>query len=279
MRTYQYGPKSSIGFYNQFKSGLIVPSGSLGSSVSGGGGGVTFHEPEGFTQATHITMPATMKTTGVDGWAAFTESSCVFETDETAPLSPTDVMKCIYKVGLKSGNTPFAHSHPIPTVSQIYVRYAVKFSSNYLGDTSFVNKHMFIWTNESSVGDAPSIILNHRCSGAGTMRPEVRTQTVDNHFQDLACNTVNSPTMLRNQWHIVEHLLQIVTKGGDDNIWKCWLNSNLVADRADGHFCASDTNGFGLEVQYAPYWGGNTGATVQEEQYHWSDDIYVSTKP
>lgn len=148
MRTYKYGPKASIGFYNQFKSGLIVPSGGLFKNVLNQNP-LHPNEPAGFERIAETNFSQTMQygvtvagITGDAGSGDFHISSTarpgiVNDTDPTAPFSPSAIMKYNWPNALRDGNNGIGYfllwksgniSGTGAQYTQIYISYIVRYN-------------------------------------------------------------------------------------------------------------------------------------------------------
>jgi hypothetical protein len=192
----------------------------------------------------------------------------VFEQDPTAPGSPPNVVKQIFQAGYPAGDSPANFGRTFPARRTVYVRYYVKLSSNWQGHGSLVNKQLFIWSNGQ-----PTVYVNARGSGSGTLQPEVRIQS--GFALSMGPNVAPNAVFTRGEWHKWEIVLVGNTAGASDGSCEFWLDGVKVGSYPNIRF-ASGAATFDV-VEYAPIWGG-VGGSLSVTQYNWMDHLYISGK-
>jgi hypothetical protein len=212
-----------------------------------------------------------------DGWGeAFSPGPPTFaaQADPTAPKSPPGVMVVTYRAGFEGGFEPintfktFAGSN-----ETLYVSFWVKFSSNWVGHPSGVNKifHIFI-------ANINRVYLSAQGVGQGIpLQPQIRLQQVNyaGGFVNLTPNLVPSIALSPGTWHRWEFLLITNTCANTDGVATWWIDGVKVGHYANiGYVNATQSHSWG-SINWAPTWGG-IGTLVSTPQSMSLDHIYVS---
>jgi polysaccharide lyase-like protein len=177
---------------------------------------------------------------------------------------------------MPGGDAPFQQDHGISgSNTEFYGAIWVKFSSNFVGQSSGVNKIFFIWTDDN--GGTPSYYLSAQAVGASDFQPQIRTQ--DNGAQDLTPNVSGQTgyTFARNTWVRWEFYIKNNTPGNSDGIVRVWMNGTKVTEYDNIKISASSTQAHLTDFQFAPYWGG-IGGTLSAPQYMWIDQSFGAVR-
>jgi uncharacterized protein YjdB len=249
------------------------------ASVAVTGGGST--TPTGYTN-----LPSGMTTLTEDPYNAVASngfstawggSTLSIVQDGSAPKSPSSVMQVTYPAGLPGGNAPFQQDHGISggQYTEFYGAIWVKFSSNFVGQISGVNKLFFIWTDDN--GGTPAYYLSAQAVGAENFQPQIRTQ--DAGAQDLPPNVSGQTgyTFPRNTWVEWEFYIKINTPGSSNGIVRVWMNGVKVSDYTNIHVSPASSQAHLQDYQFAPYWGG-TGGSLSAAQFLWIDQSYGAVR-
>src|SRR3989344_4012615 len=179
-------------------------------------------------------------------WNAAGRTSIV--TDDTAPVSPSNVLQWKYNSGGSSGSGVGDLSHSLSSVNQIYIAFAVKHDANFEFN-SISNKLLYL--------EPGNLILQSK------------------HFQDwysfyngAAGGTVGQPTVNTSitvgQWELVE----ILVDAGTDNV-KVWINGQLRSN------LSTPMAGGWNQVKLDSTWGGSTGPRTRDS-YRWIDHVLIA---
>ena len=240
--------------------------------VEGGGSLWRANEPSGMTEIADLEM--TTWTPG-GGWS-HSEGDGVSSiiSDATAPHSPSSVGRITYPVGLQSGSNPgrLTRSIPFANCVRVYWCFYFRISANWDGDGSSTNK--VIWTYADGQNDQ---FISMEGSGAEDLILNLRLQNShpggrDDHLPNLG------PTgeIVRGQWHLIELDMVMNTPGNQDGQFHAWIDGVKTHEYLDAGIIESGDTRQWTAVYWNPYWGGNTGATIQEAQHMDLDHLYIS---
>jgi len=232
------------------------------------------NEPSGMTVLTERSFSALNE----NGWTNTGGSSYAIVADASAPKSPSSVGQIKFPAGFGSGNAPVVLEKAWSSVNKtLYVSFWVKFSSNWDGNDSGVNKIFHFW-----IGGSNRLVLNARGVGSGRLLTEVELQGIkaggNYDAGTTALFTANlGPTgeLVRNQWLHWEAVFVGNSSGAADGTVDWWADGVKV-----GHYSGLQfVSGAGLweELEWSPTYGG-FGAAVPADQYQWIDHIYISGK-
>jgi trimeric autotransporter adhesin len=206
----------------------------------------------------------------------FPSSNLSIVSDPSAPKSPTSVGRVRYSATFTGGYEPInAYRTLVPAAETLYVSFWVKFSGNWVGHPSGVNKifHIFI-------GGLNRVYLSAQGTGTtGNLQPQVRLQQVNygGGFVNLTPNLAPTTTLVRDQWHRWDVLLIANTGGNLDGRAEWWID-NVKVGQHSGISYVNETQGHNwVSVNLAPTWGG-TGSTPGVEQYIFIDNVYISVR-
>lgn len=251
-----YQPPATIGTYSVIAvqaGGTFADTSSVTVVEPPPPGAAHPNEPAGFSKLAYSSFTNSVTE---DGWSGSGQAPLPTITSESPGAdarmeTPGSFGRATYRAGFVSGGEP-VHFYRDISVSQIYGSYWMRRSSNFVYEQSGVNKLTFIW-----YGGNPSFFLNedngmsfwlqNGASPAGQNNPNVA-----------------SGAFSKGVWHHVEYLLA----GG--NV-KMWLDGTKIMDKT-----VNLGGSTAQKVEWAPYWGGNTGDRVPADQYLDIDDYYVS---
>jgi hypothetical protein len=232
------------------------------------------NEPTGMTVLTERSFSALNE----NGWTNTGGSSYSIVADASAPRSPSSVGQVKFPAGFGSGNAPVVLEKAWSTTNKtLYVSFWVKFSSNWDGNDSGVNKIFHFW-----IGGSNRLVLNARGVGSGRLLTEVELQGIkaggNYDAGTTALFTANlGPTgeLVRNQWLHWEAVFVGNSSGVANGTVDWWADGVKVGHYSGLQFVA----GAGLweELEWSPTYGG-FGAAVPADQYQWIDHLYISGK-
>ena len=222
------------------------------------------NEPAGFVTLTDQPWNVTVGS----GWNRRAGGTDVIFSDATAPMSPANVLKYIYPIGLVDGVAPATQYYPVST-KEIFIGLWWKPSNPWQGDISNVNKIQFLQVQNSSVYMA----MYGPKGGPYELRSDVQWPEQGTGW--LTPN-VNSGVVTLGQWHRLEWYLKYESVyGRGDGIIRWWMDGVLVGNYTNIKF--PNDNGF-VEYQISPTWGGNTGDIKTETDSYSFDHSYLSRK-
>lgn len=237
------------------------------------------NEPVG---ATFITERS-FDTDPEDSWGAFSNSNASIVSDGTAPKSPSNVGRATYPEGHPGGTAShscslvWSRDKGISVMTTVYIHYWVKYSSNWQGHDSGVNKLLFVKGQENgNLLNSPIIMT--KGFNTGPLRLEIRTQSLHFPNRNLLEN-VGSVNMTRDQWHEIEIILVMNSADGvADGEAHGWVNGTKVIEYTDVIHGDSAESSTWRAIHWNPTWGG-TGDVTVAEMWHQLDHIYVSGIP
>jgi hypothetical protein len=208
------------------------------------------------------------------GWSDFPwTSNMSFVSDPAAPHSAAGILRATFPTGYSGGAAPGTSwlNFPNTPVRTVYAAFWTKFSANFYGHASNVNKQAYFRT------PAFNGLFVFVANGAGTnaLYPEIRIQgTVTYGTYNLAPNLVPGAIIPRGQWNLVEIVAVGNTAGNTDGSIDVYLNGIHVTSYAMQWESGGTT--WGYFTGY-PDWGG-TGDTMPATCWMDWDHAYVSGK-
>jgi hypothetical protein len=238
----------------------------------GGGSGWRGNEPAGMTQITDRPFNAVVEGT----WDPYGSDAFTIVSDATAPHSPSNVIRATYPAGFGAGGAPAHTGIPHTAYSKIYICFAVKLSSNWVGNGSSVNKMLYEWTTIPH----PSFFFAAYGSGSGTLQPRVMLQDVVSSPASggfVAPNLVPSAQIIRGQWQQIEIFIQGNTAGAANGVMD-WYVDGVHVGSVTGFQWTPDATAFST-FEFYPIWGGgNTSPAITATQTMDWDHVYISGK-
>jgi hypothetical protein len=238
------------------------------------------NEPVGFATISDRPMNALAEDAK---WDTFNSGSMAIVSDLTAPQSPSNVCREVFPAGFagdgnSNGSMGISWS---PAVRRLYICYYFKYSANWQGHDSGINKHAYSWLNSAD----PTFIMEAEGSGSNPLIPRPIIQTSfggsNNGAGNYEPNIAPAVRFIRGQWHLVEYLLVGNTAGNHDGGFDLWVDGVHTTDHT-----ALFPVGFQLETGAAlwniqeiqPVWGGTSSVPVAADQYIQWDHFYMSGK-
>jgi len=215
------------------------------------------NEPAGFTLISERSFGAKVE----HGWTDRGDANFTIEMSSTAPEGLT-IGQALYPAGFAGGSGPILTERAVPGgMHQLYLRIWVRFSPNWVGHSTGINKVIFFF-----IHGQPSVFLNAQGSGSGPLVPLILTQAAPglpapNYPNDrLPANVNPGVTLNRGQWHKWEVLLVANTPGQFNGTARWWIDGVLVGNHTNVAFSdAGQANTWEL-VRWNPTWGGAGGS-------------------
>ena len=235
----------------------------------------TFNEPTGMTV---ITDRAFNKLNEDVLWTD--ENPAKIALDAGAPRSPTTVWRAVFPAGFAGGSGPansWLEFSPHPRVA--YIRWYFKYSSNWYGNPTGINKMFYVWTNAS----VPSVVIEASGAGTAALKLRIAGQDIvkggsgygDAQNPDWPQNLAPSFVISRGAWHTGELLLVGNTSGQANGSFDAWIDGVHVTGLAGIQFVPG--NALWGNMNMDPVWGG-VGGTVPALQTWDVDHFYMSGK-
>jgi uncharacterized protein YjdB len=226
------------------------------------------HEPASMTAITD--QPFTSLPSS--GWTPY--YSWGLTSDAAAPHSPSSVFEIVYPAGYAGGNSPGLAEFAVnPNYRQIYIAMYIKYSSNWQGHLTAVNKIIHFW-----VGSSNHLVIVGAGSGSGPLTARISLQGIagGGNQDGGSTGTYESPIQfIRGQWHLVEMVAVSNTGSNKDGSADLWVDGVHATGVTGIEFQAGGPL-FNL-VKEDPTWGGG-GDVVKNTQSFRVDHIYMSGK-
>jgi hypothetical protein len=206
------------------------------------------------------------------GWTPY--FSWGLASDAAAPHSPSSVFEIVYPAGYAGGNSPGLAEFAVnPNYRQIYIAMYIKYSSNWQGHLTAVNKIIHFW-----VGSSNHLVIVGAGSGSGPLTARISLQGIagGGNQDGGSTGTYESPIQfIRGQWHLVEMVAVSNTGSNKDGSADLWVDGVHATGVTGIEFQAGGPL-FNL-VKEDPTWGGG-GDVVKNTQSFRIDHIYMSGK-
>jgi hypothetical protein len=234
------------------------------------------HEPAGFTKVTERSFAALSE----DGWdvapASGSDTNFSIKSDALAPKSPPGVGQVFYPAGFQGGGEPVnVFKYGFPANQRLYISFWVRFSPNWVGHPSGVNKIFHFIINNIN-----KVFLSAQGADNDNLVATVFLQQipgVDGRRLDPDLNT-GSAQIVRGRWHRWELLLTTNTIGSFNGTAEWWIDGVRVGSYSDIAYIASGETTTWDGIQWAPTWGGGP-VTLQVAQNEQIDHVYISGAP
>lgn len=195
--------------------------------------------------------------------------------DATAPVSAPNIWRATYPAGFVAGTSPDAAWLYIPRHRTVYVSVWFRYSSNWVGHETGVNKQFYVWTN----GNAPSVVFYADGAGNNPLVPSVTIQDCIVPRSDelhRSPNLVPSARIIRGRWHHLEAVLVGNTSGNANGSLDWYLDGVHIGSYSGIQYISG--NALWGDVNVAPVWGGIGGPNVPATQTWDIDQFYMSGK-
>jgi hypothetical protein len=278
---------TSNGFATVSSTGLVtaVSAGSVQivATSEGKNGSATLdvqnpgasNEPAGMTVVTERPFNAIDEL----GWSDAGGAYGTIISDPTAPKSPSSVLQIKLPAGYGEGGGPFSGEYGFAkNYRTVYVSYWAKYSSNWYGPSSNINKTFYLYT---SLG-APSLVFDMDCHSNGPMETQVAGQNIlaggigTYPGDPFWTPNLASGVVARGQWHHVEFIAVGNTAGNRDGSIDWYLNGVHVGSYSGIQFQTGAT--LWNLMHYTLLYTGTNNSTPPADQYNYWDHIYISAK-
>jgi len=199
-----------------------------------------------------------------------TDNSLSIASDPSAPRSPSGVLRSTFSAGFNGGTSAGHTGVALPGRRVLYITYWAKYSSNWQGHVTGVNKHGYAWANGN-----PVFVMETHAVGSGPMTPHMAIQGSPNSDRWYDPNLVPNATVQRGQWFRMEYVVVGNTAGQADGTMDYWLNGVHIASFSGIQWTSSTTAWDIFEIR--PVWGG-VGDVVSSTQTLDIDHVYLSGK-
>ncbi len=200
-------------------------------------------------------------------------------TDATAPKSPGNVLQIKLPAGFGEGGGPFSGELELPAnYRTVYVSYWAKYSSNWYGPSSNINKTFYLYTSTGN----PALVFDMDCGGNGPMEPQVAGQDIlrggvgGDKANPFWTPNLASAIVPRGQWHHIEFIAVGNTAGNADGSIDWYLNGVHVGSYKGIQFQTGNTV-WNL-MHYTLLYTGTNNSNPPADQYNYWDHIYLSAK-
>ena len=202
-------------------------------------------------------------------------------SDATAPKSPSNIVRIHFPAGFGEGSGTGSGDAPrLPNVRTLYVSYWGKFSSNWQGSSSGVDKTFYLYTSTG----IPSVYFTMGGSGVVPKVPTISGQDIlqggaghgDARNPDWLPNLVPTAKVALGTWHHIELVIVGNTAGAADGSIDWYLNGVHVGSNSGIQFI-SGTCLWNL-FHYTLLYSGSSGSNPTSAQDVYFDHIYLSGK-
>jgi PKD repeat protein len=240
-------------------------------------------EPSGMTVLADNAMNCV---SGCNNWY-FSQSyagAATLVSDATAPRSSGNVVQQNFNASLPGGSSPATLGVGLAQRQTIYMSLWMKYSANYVGHPTGINKAVHFWTK----GVNP-VVLIARGAGSDRLTASFNLQRLaapyswtSGSYQFNSTEVNLSPnlgacTIVRGQWHKYEVVLTNNTPGVADGRIEYWLDGAKCGDYGQLMFVGAGENNKWEEVMWSPTWGG-MGGTITGDFNVQVDHMYISGK-
>jgi uncharacterized protein YjdB len=223
------------------------------------------NEPTGMTRITERPFNSLNENAAWD-----TDNSLSIVQDATAPKSPSSVLRATFSSGFGGGSSPGHAGVPHTSYRVLYISFWSKYSANWQGHLTSVNKQLYQWANNVAV-----FYFEARGTGSGSLTPSLVIQGSPGSDGVHGPNLVSGATFTRGQWDHVEIVLTGNTSGTANGSADWYLNGVHVG-RITGKQFTSGTTGWN-QFEFRPVWGGVGGTVSSTMTLDW-DHLYLSGK-
>ena len=231
------------------------------------------NEPPGMTVITDRPFNALNES----GWSDIFDPNMAFIQDPSAPHSAPGILRATFPAGnAYDGSGPGASDFATGNKRTLYMARWIKYSANWYGHPSGVNKMAYVHT---SSGDVPVLVFSAIGAGSAPLSPYVDLQftVTPGGGSNLAPNLVPNAEIIRGQWNLLELVAVGNTAGNADGSVDWYLNGVHVGSYAVQWQAGATTWG---RVHYTTIWGGYNGGAASIPATQWRDDdhLYLSEK-
>jgi hypothetical protein len=225
------------------------------------------NEPAGMTQIANRAFSSLQE----GSWYTDTKLSIV--QDATAPKSPSGVLRAFYPAGFAGGTSAGPAELQFSSVKTLYISYWAKYSSNWQGHNTGINKHCYAWVTEN--GGYTPFVMEAEGSGSGPLKPRPILQRMIKGDGPYEPNLVPSATITRDKWFHIEVVIVGNSSGTADGTMDIYLDGVHVTSVSGLQWTTGATRWY--IFQFYPVWGG-IGDTVNNDMWFQWDHVYMSGK-
>jgi hypothetical protein len=195
-------------------------------------------------------------------------------SDPTAPQSPSNVMRATYPNGFIGGSASMQTGVEGQGISNrtFYITWWAKYSSNWFGHLTGVNKQCYFAAN----GSAGQAFFEANGVGTNALRPAMVLQSGMATDATFYPNLVPGATVPRGKWFNVEIVLVGNTAGNSDGSFD-WYIDGVHVGHASGLKITTTATGWD-RFNFDPIWGGAGDQITTGDQTLDLDDVYLSGK-
>jgi hypothetical protein len=200
-----------------------------------------------------------------------TDVQLTIEQDPTAPKSPPNVIRVTFPTGFAGGSSNGHMGVLVPNPRVFYIAYWSKYSPNWWGHLTGVNKHAYA----SAVGAHDVFVFEAEGVGSGPLKPRPVIQAAVIGAGNYNPNLVPNAVYTRGQWDYTEIVLTGNTAGTADGAMDWYLNGVHVGSVSGLQWTLGTTAWNVFELW--PVWGGVTDIVPATQWIEW-DHVYLSGK-
>jgi uncharacterized protein YjdB len=203
-----------------------------------------------------------------------TDNTLSIVQDPTAPKSPSSVIRVTFPTGFAGGSSN-GHTGMQWSGGQriLYASYWMKYSSNWWGHNTGINKQAYAWVNEG--GGYTPFVMEAEGSGSGPLKPRPILQRMIVGDGNYEPNLVPNATITRGQWFHIEVVLTGNTSGSANGAMDIYLDGVHVTS-VGGLQWTNGTTAWNIFELY-PVWGGIGDVVPATMTADW-DHVYLSGK-
>lgn len=230
-----------------------------------------YNEPPGMTPISQRSFKSLRESPGWD-----TDNTLSIVEDATAPISPPRVIRATYHAGFPAGSAPGHAGIAHKGYTTLYIRFAAKLSSNWVGNGAGVSKYIYEWTG----GTNPAFFFGAHGVGSAPLIPYVYLQGIPRFPAgggNQRPNLVPSARIIRGRWQVYEIVLTGNSAGAGNGMIDWWLDGAHVGHVSGIQWTKAATV---FDVfEFRPIWGGveSVPAITQSQTMDW-DHVYLSGK-
>ncbi|HET9637538.1 MAG TPA: Ig-like domain-containing protein [Gemmatimonadaceae bacterium] len=206
-------------------------------------------------------------------WDNYNAGPLTINQDPTAPKSPTSVIRATFPAGFQGGNSNGATGIPFSGVATLYISYWAKYSTNWQGNPTDINKQGYAWVDEN--GGSPKFVMEASGVGSGPMQPRPILQNMISGDGHMDPNLVPNQQIVRGQWFHIEIVLRGNSAGTANGSFDLWQDGVHCTSYSGLQWTSAATRWSVWELY--PVWGG-VGGTVTSTMWIQWDHIRLSGK-
>jgi hypothetical protein len=194
--------------------------------------------------------------------------------DGTAPKSPSNALRFTFPTGFTGGGSSNGHTGTasIGNYRVLYISYWAKYSANWYGHESGINKQCYVWKG----GAYTPFVMEAEGTGTGPLTPRIGLQRMIVGDGWYPPNIDPSARFTRGSWFHVEIVITGNSAGTADGSMDLYLNGAHITSASRLQWSADATTWGVFEIY--PVWGGVGTITVPSTMTFDWDHVYLSGK-